>query len=229
MARNHGAAGGTAESRNDNWETPPDIFAKLHGIFNFDIDAAASPHNAKLPKFWTKEDDALAQDWSGLRVFCNPPYSMKEALLEKAIAGAKAGGLSVILLPASTETDWYHKFGAQAEIWQLKSRIPYLLDGKRPQRWDDKKKKLVSSGNTKGSSLLIYWPHYTEHIIRLVDLGNFPDELIWLRDYAEGLLIKNMGVARKLQSEGARVTSFIPRVVGETLEFDLTFQPNKGD
>jgi phage N-6-adenine-methyltransferase len=59
-------------------------FAPLHKRFRFTIDAAASPTNAKLPRYWTRDDDALTQSWAGERVWCNPPYSDIRPWVEKA-------------------------------------------------------------------------------------------------------------------------------------------------
>lgn len=77
-----------------NWRTPPDFFEKLHAEFGFTLDAAASDENALLGRdcgyagdhcdehqcwtvgrYFTEEDDAISQDWTGERVWCNPPYS----------------------------------------------------------------------------------------------------------------------------------------------------------
>lgn len=58
----------------DDWETPPAFFDILDREFGFTVDACAAPHNAKCDRYWTREQDGLAQDWSGERVFCNPPY-----------------------------------------------------------------------------------------------------------------------------------------------------------
>jgi phage N-6-adenine-methyltransferase len=56
------------------WSTPPELFASLDAEFHFTLDPAATPQNAKCAKFFTEEQDGLTQDWSGERVFCNPPY-----------------------------------------------------------------------------------------------------------------------------------------------------------
>lgn len=75
MTSNFYTAGGAAlTSLREDWRTPRDLFASLHREFNFTVDAAATPANALLPRFWTRENDAFAQDWRGERVFCNPPY-----------------------------------------------------------------------------------------------------------------------------------------------------------
>lgn len=88
---------------------PAEVFARLHARFNFTVDAAASERNAKLPRFWTRSDDGLAQSWAGERVYCNPPYSDIEPWLEKARAEVDCP-LIVFLLPANrTEQGWWHR------------------------------------------------------------------------------------------------------------------------
>lgn len=153
------ACGGKKDSRNDNWETPPIVYEMLDSLFHFTIDACASATNHKHSTYWTIDDDALKQDWSCHRVFNNPPFSRKDEFLKKAYSESLKGGFSVNLLPASTETQWFHSWGLLAEVWALKGRIPFLLDGKLPK-----------GGNTKGSLLLIYHPFYTPHSVKLVDL-----------------------------------------------------------
>lgn len=60
-------------SNTDLWATPQDTFDKLNEEFSFEIDVCANADNAKCAKFFTKEDDGLSQDWSGV-CWMNPPY-----------------------------------------------------------------------------------------------------------------------------------------------------------
>jgi hypothetical protein len=46
-------------SNKQDWETPKDLFDRLNSKYHFDLDAAASHQNAKLPNYFTVEDDAL--------------------------------------------------------------------------------------------------------------------------------------------------------------------------
>lgn len=59
----------------DNLGTDPALFARLHERFDFTLDVAALPANAKCEKFYTPEEDGLERSWAGERVWCNPPYS----------------------------------------------------------------------------------------------------------------------------------------------------------
>ena len=61
-------------SKTDQWATPEDFFATLDREFHFDLDPCADETNHKTPEYFTREQDGLRQDWSGRRVFCNPPY-----------------------------------------------------------------------------------------------------------------------------------------------------------
>lgn len=54
---------GLFTSNKNYWETPQDLFDKLHAEYNFTLDAAATGENAKLDNYYTEEDDALEQKW----------------------------------------------------------------------------------------------------------------------------------------------------------------------
>lgn len=107
QARNHPQQ--TAKSFVDDRETDPTMFAELHARFGFTLDVAASPHNAKLPRFFTAEDNGLERSWSGERVWCNPPYSEIGPWVRKAWNEMLFGcELVVMLLPANrTEQSWW--------------------------------------------------------------------------------------------------------------------------
>lgn len=52
-------------SRSEEWETPQDFFDKLNEQYHFELDACATPNNAKCKNFFTKKEDALSQNWGG--------------------------------------------------------------------------------------------------------------------------------------------------------------------
>jgi hypothetical protein len=99
---------GGANPTVDERATTPEVFAELHERFNFTVDACALARNAKLPRYWTPEQDGLAMNWTGERVWCNPPYSSIEPWVIKA--KESAAELVVLLLPANrTEQRWWQE------------------------------------------------------------------------------------------------------------------------
>jgi phage N-6-adenine-methyltransferase len=92
----------------DDRTTTAEMFAPLHARFGFTIDVAASPANARCDRFYTVDEDGLAQPWAGEVVWCNPPYSDIRPWVEKAWAEADAARGIVMLLPANrTEQGWW--------------------------------------------------------------------------------------------------------------------------
>jgi site-specific DNA-methyltransferase (adenine-specific) len=91
------------------------------------MDACANQHNAKCAACFTRADDGLAQAWAG-RVWCNPPYGRAIGLwLRKALASVRCGSaeLVVCLVPARTDTRWWHTYVLQgaAEVEYLSGRV----------------------------------------------------------------------------------------------------------
>lgn len=121
----------------DDRATTLEVFEPLHAKYRFTIDVAASAENAKLPRFYTCEDDGLVQDWSGERVWCNPPYSNIAPWVRKAHEGG--ADLVVMLLPANrTEQLWWQELvepfrdragGVRCEF--LKGRMRFLKPGQK--------------------------------------------------------------------------------------------------
>lgn len=94
----------------DDRGTDPVLFDQLDERFDFTIDVAASQHNAKVWRFYTIEEDGLAQSWAGERVWCNPPYSDIKPWLEKAWLEWTKAHIIVMLLPANrTEQGWWQE------------------------------------------------------------------------------------------------------------------------
>lgn len=120
----------------DDRAVPPELFDALGRRFEFTVDAAASAENARLPRYWTVEDDGLAQSWAGERIWCNPPYSNIEPWVLKAWRETEAE-LVVMLLPANrTEQRWWQELvephrdrGGRLAVEFLPGRIRFLKPG----------------------------------------------------------------------------------------------------
>lgn len=113
----------------DEWETPPDLVEQFAQEFGpFDLDPCAREANAKAPLYYTLEDDGLLQEWHG-KVWLNPPYSNPKPWCQKAIEETQAGraAMVVALLPAATDTGWFHDLVLpHAEVRFLRGRIKFL-------------------------------------------------------------------------------------------------------
>ena len=109
----------------DARETPDDFFARLDAEFHFTFDAAASPENAKCQRFLTPKEDGLSVAWTGEVVWLNPPYSQLGRWMIKAHQEWQAGATVVCLVPAATDTQWWHTVTLDAEIRFIKGRIRF--------------------------------------------------------------------------------------------------------
>ena len=118
---------GVFSSTTDLWATPQDFFDELNEEFEFTLDPCATPDNAKCAKFFTKEQDGLKQDWTGERVFCNPPYGRAiGAWVKKCHDEAQKGTLVVMLIPACTDTSYFHDYiYHKAEIRFIRGRLKF--------------------------------------------------------------------------------------------------------
>ena len=116
-------------SETDLWSTPQDFFDELNAEFNFTLDPCATRENAKCAKYFTVEDDGLKQDWQGETVFCNPPYGREIGKwVKKCYEESKKPGTTVVMLiPARTDTSYFHDFiyGKAREIRFIRGRLKF--------------------------------------------------------------------------------------------------------
>ena len=99
---------GMFTSARDDWETPQDLFRQYDDRFHFTLDVCATEKTAKCQRYFTKEQNALLQEWGGERCWCNPPYGRIIADFVKKAVESKA--LTVMLIPARTDTRWFHDY-----------------------------------------------------------------------------------------------------------------------
>lgn len=115
-------------SKTDQWATPQDFFDKLNEEFHFTLDPCADEFNHKCEKYYTKEEDGLFKDWEDEIVFCNPPYKWVALWVKKCFIHSQNGGLSVMLIPARTDTKWFHDYiynKPNVEIRFIKGRLKF--------------------------------------------------------------------------------------------------------
>ena len=113
-------------SQTDEWATPQNLFDELNREFGFTLDPCATAENAKCAKFFTAADDGLKQDWRGHTVFMNPPYGRAIGLwMAKAYGAAQDAATVVCLVPARTDTAWWHRYSIKGEIRCLRGRLKF--------------------------------------------------------------------------------------------------------
>ena len=118
---------GLMTSNSSEWETPQELFDQLNAEFHFTLDPCSTDSNAKCPKHYTREQDGLKQDWTGERVFCNPPYGREQIKwVRKCYRQFVGGGFAVMLIPARTDTKIFHDYILhKSEIRFLKGRLHF--------------------------------------------------------------------------------------------------------
>ena len=103
------------DSIRQDWNTPKDLFEKINEEFHFEWDLASSLDNALCSNFYTKEEDGLKQNWTGA-CWLNPPYGDRSSKMVDWIKKAYLDTQNnsdltvVILIPARTNTKWFHEY-----------------------------------------------------------------------------------------------------------------------
>lgn len=117
-------------SKNIVWATPQTLFDQLNKQYSFTLDVCAIEENTKCKKFFSPEDDGLAQSWSG-SCWMNPPYGktiskwMKKAFDE---ATTNPDVTSVVcLIPSRTDAKYFQNivFPNAKQICFVKGRLKF--------------------------------------------------------------------------------------------------------
>ena len=110
-------------SASDRWATPGNVYEALDKEFRFNYDPC--PLDGKVDGL-----DPSVSVWKGKRVYCNPPYGPG---IGKWLMRGLEANLSVFLLPARTDTKWFHDIALPnaVEIRFIKGRLKFG-DSKNP-------------------------------------------------------------------------------------------------
>jgi phage N-6-adenine-methyltransferase len=112
-------------SATDEWATPQDFYDAVNDEFGFDLDVCALETSAKCDRYFTPDTDGLAQEWTGT-VWMNPPYGdVIKDWVAKAHQSALAGATVVCLVPARTDTAWFHDHCFPGEVRFIKGRLRF--------------------------------------------------------------------------------------------------------
>lgn len=118
---------GMFTSNTSEWETPQDLFDELNKEFSFVLDVCATFENNKCPKYFDIKEDGLKQNWRNWWGYkwMNPPYGRE---IGKWVEKASIMGKTVCLLPARTDTRWFHDYiynKLKVEIRFIKGRLKF--------------------------------------------------------------------------------------------------------
>jgi transcriptional regulator with XRE-family HTH domain len=128
-------AGAAASSVHGGWTTPPEILEKLYRVFGseFTMDPCSPTSNrrkalVRARVHLTFQENGLAHDWHG-SVYVNPPYGRGlGAWTSKCRMSVETGSAEVVvaLLPARSDTSWWHRdVAGHADIVLLKGRLAF--------------------------------------------------------------------------------------------------------
>ena len=116
-------------SKTGDWTTPDHFFDKLNWRFGpFSLDPCADCMSTKCATFFTEDEDGLAKDWEGFVSFVNPPYGRGiEKWIQKGYEESRKDNTRVVMLiPARTDTKYWHQFVMKAdEVYFVKGRLKF--------------------------------------------------------------------------------------------------------
>lgn len=132
-------------SNNDNWETPEYILKIIRNILWEDY---FDPCPLSILENWVYkiQFDWLSIDWKK-KNFVNPPYNItdKPKFVKKAFEEYKKWNMSILLIPATTEVQWFHEYLVPyAWIYFIKWRVKFKWYN---SKWDYVTNKTWQSGS----------------------------------------------------------------------------------
>ena len=96
---------GLFSSNSNEWYTPKDLYNKLNKEFQFTLDPCCTDTSALCDKYYTAKDDGL-----------------------RSIRGATV----VCLIPARTDTAYWHDYCFKGEVRFLRGRLSFSNKGTAP-------------------------------------------------------------------------------------------------
>ena len=124
-----------ASSAFEGWSTPPEILEKLYRVVGgpFSMDPCSPSSNRRGATVRARvhlslRENGLAHDWPG-KVYVNPPYGRGLAMwTSKCRTSVEHGSaeLVIALLPARSDTAWWHRdVAGHADVVLLKGRLAF--------------------------------------------------------------------------------------------------------
>jgi ParB family chromosome partitioning protein len=113
----------------DQWYTPSEFIESARRVLGgIDLDPAScefAQQTVRAERYYTKEDDGLAQPWGG-RVYLNPPYSQPLPFIEKLINSPNVTA-AIVLKKCSASPKWAQKLLAWSDrVCFVSKRIAFV-------------------------------------------------------------------------------------------------------
>ena len=114
----------------NEYKTPKELYQKALSYFDinkFSLDVCCSEPNIPAENHYYKgQKDGLKEDWSLIN-WCNPPFNECPVWVKKAYNEQKQNKKVALLIPARTETKYWHDF----ILNNKKAKIEFLRKGYR--------------------------------------------------------------------------------------------------
>lgn len=115
-------------SKNDNWETPEYVMHIIRALFHNEEFFDPCPLSINVVGGqYIIQFDWLTIDWKKNN-FVNPPYNStdKPKFVKKAFDEYKKWNKSILLIPSTTETSWFHDYLVPyAWIYLIRWRVKF--------------------------------------------------------------------------------------------------------
>ncbi len=130
--------GSDPEAARSTWATPMHVIDQVEAILGESIvfDLCAEHSTAKARRYFTKEQDALSQDWTKLDdslgyFWMNPPFGKKGVINPWPEKAYKSRKKIAALVPANTDAIWFHDWILRPGVEKIfvKGRISFEMDG----------------------------------------------------------------------------------------------------
>lgn len=127
--------------------TPEWLVSELESYFGhrFKLDAAASPGDYVVPKYYTKKANGLERPWVNW-TFCNPPFENFGDWIRKAYYEGMAGVHSILLGPTACSQSWLHRYVQPYTTFVPDCRISYDLPNGEPTHGADRDTMIFAFG-----------------------------------------------------------------------------------
>jgi len=120
---------GVFSSALQDWQTPWIFIEAVQKKFNvkIELDVCADEISAKAPHFFSLKENAFTKSWDASVCWMNPPYgkALPKWLEFARDQQIRHKNLILCLVPARTDTKWFHEIAVDGRVYFLKGSIKF--------------------------------------------------------------------------------------------------------